>query len=218
MNREPPNLSVSCQNRWQHYQASHSSIIQPSSGRGTARECVFVRVCPQRPFRWGDTEEIGCQTALRAERDHGSAISFQSPHREQQLRNVHVSERCSCISAGHQKENIQRVQQNAKESVLVERIMRWWMPCVNCDCSEHWGYWTRHSVGDACHNSSSSLSALSLHPSEALEERKCRCVVSVFNSSSLRLSLSLLSEYGAPRAKTLKPSALLSLPLLSTFA
>lgn len=55
-----------------------------------------------------------------------------------------------------------------------------------------------------------SLCSLSLHPSEALEERKCRCVVSVFTSSSLRLPLSPFCEYGAPRAKTLKPSAVLS--------
>lgn len=51
------------------------------------------------------------------------------------------------------------------------------------------------------------LSLYSLCPCEALEERKCRCVVSV----------STHHQYEAPWAKRLKPSALLSPPIHSAF-
>lgn len=64
-----------------------------------------------------------------------------------------------------------------------------------------------------------SLCSLSLHPSEALEERKCRCVVSVFSSSSLRLSLSLSFLWvWSASGKNSETICCAKPPLLSTFA
>lgn len=49
MNREPSTLSVSCRNRWQHYEAPHSSIFHHSFSWETYRcLCVFVCVFLQR--------------------------------------------------------------------------------------------------------------------------------------------------------------------------
>lgn len=156
MNRKPSHLSVSCRNRWQHYRATHTHIHHPPfSQSGTVHKCVLVRVCRRCSFRWSDTEEIGCRTGLHytEAQDCRSAMFsvFSCPFFLFCL----TFEQWNRLT---EKEESNGLSKNVKESTLVNHFMGWRMPCVNCDCSERWGYWTWRGVGDACQNISGFLS------------------------------------------------------------
>lgn len=211
-------------------QASHSSIIHHSSSLTCAHVCVFVH-----SVLWGEVT----LRRLAVKRSRMPKLSckipgqlcfqlFSRPRKNWAAAPKLCTSESRGASACQKKRRISnKLGRMQKGGVLVKPMTRWWMPCVSCDCSERWGEWTWRSVADACHSSYTSLSglSLSLSLSEAVEERKCRCVVSVRTdhpSLSFSLSASLpcsdFSEYGEPRAKTLKPSALLRLPPLSAFA
>lgn len=81
------------------------------------------------------------------------------------------------------------------------------------------GSLTWRSVGDACHSSSSfpfALTTLLKHWRRGSADVWLVFQLIITPHLSL-LTFSVFNEYGAPRAKMLKPSALLSLPLYSAF-
>lgn len=173
VNRKPSTLSVSCRNRWQHYQASHSSIIYHSFswavhrylrvclcvlvhslllGKVTLRRLAVKRVC----------------TLKRSCPDFRSAVFF--------CLSTETLD-CTCICMLQQCVGLKEKEDYPISSAKCER--KTYHGMMDAVCQLLWKLRLLKVAQCWWCLSKPKFSLYSLYPFEALEERKCRCVVSI---------------------------------------
>lgn len=173
MNRKPSTLPVPCRNRWQHYQASHSSIIHHSFSQAVhGCLCVYLCVFFLHSVLLGEvtlrrlavkqvyTLKLSCRIS--------GQLCFLFEMLPQTLNCIFkICMYLKVCSAKCKRKCIGKTYHEMMMDAMCQLWLLWTLRLLNT--AQRW----------CCLSKLLEFPFYSLYPSETLEERKRRCVVSV---------------------------------------